>query len=104
MAYALFGIRHDRWSRGLAYALLGFAALVGAWIRWRSPGATLDSGAYAPAIIWAVWALVARGVLRLSGDQHPPTTDDPLSPCGASRPSTLACFLLLFMPLPIRMA
>jgi membrane-associated protease RseP (regulator of RpoE activity) len=105
VAYALFGIRHDRWSRGLAYALLGFAALVGAWIRWRSPGATFDSGAYAPAVIWAVWALVARGVLRLSGDQHPPTTDDPLSPVRRRVAAfTLACFLLLFMPLPIRLA
>ena len=36
---------------------------------------------------------------------HPPTTDDPLSP-GRRRVGafTLACFLLLFMPLPIRMA
>ncbi len=104
VAYALFGIRQDRWSRGIAYGLLAFSALVGVWIRWRHPAATLESGGFAPAVIWALWALVARIVLRLSGDQHPPTSDEPLSPrrrhVGAF---TLACFALLFMPLPIRL-
>ncbi len=105
VAYALFGIRQDRWSRGLAYGLLAFAALVGVWIHWTVPAASFESGAYAPAIIWAMWALVSRGVLRLSGDQHPPTSDEPLSPVRRHVAAfTLVCFLLLFMPLPIRLA
>jgi len=104
VAYALFGIRQDRWSHALVYVFIGFAMLIGGWIRWRHPEARFASGAYAPMILWAVWALLARGVLWLSGDRHPPTSDEPLSPARRrAAVFTMACFPVLFVPLPIRM-
>lgn len=103
VAYALFGIRQDRWSRALSYALLGLAAGIALWV-WRASGGAADEAAFTPAIVWAMWALLSRGVMWLSGDRHPPTGDEPLSP-GRRRVAafTLACFPLLFMPLPIRL-
>lgn len=104
VAYALFGLRQDVWSRRIAYALLGLALAIAAWITSTTAPAARDTSAYMPAIIWGMWALLSRGVMLLSDDRHPPTTDEPLSP-GRRRVAqlTLGFFLLLFMPLPIRL-
>ncbi len=104
VAYALFGLRQDRWSKQLSWALLAMAGCIAAWI-WRTrPGGALDESSFTPAIVWAMWSLLSRGVMKLSGDRHPPTGDEPLSQ-GRRRVAvfTLACFLALFMPLPIRL-
>ena len=104
VAYALFGVRQDRWSRWISYALLALAAGIALWV-WRTmPTDRLDSTAFTPAAVWCMWSLLSRGVMRLGGDRHPPTGDEPLSP-GRRRVGVFAllCFFALFMPLPIRL-
>jgi membrane-associated protease RseP (regulator of RpoE activity) len=105
VAYALFGERQDRWSPRIAYALLAFAGAVALWV-WRStPDAARNFASFTPAVVWFMWSLLSRAVMRLSGDRHPPTGDEPLSPARRRVAIfTLVCFLLLFMPLPIRTA
>lgn len=103
VAYALFGERQDRWSRRIAYGLLAFAGGVALWVWRATPEAQRNFAAFTPAVVWFMWSLLSRGVMRLSGDRHPPTGAEALSP-GRRRVAvfTLVCFLLLFMPLPIR--
>jgi membrane-associated protease RseP (regulator of RpoE activity) len=104
VAYALFGLRQDRWSRWVSYCLLALAVSIAVWVWHSNPGSHHDSSGYTPAIIWAMWALLSRGVMRISGDRHPPTSDAPLSPLRRRvAVFTLACFVFLFMPLPIRL-
>jgi membrane-associated protease RseP (regulator of RpoE activity) len=104
VAYALFGVRQDRWSRFIAYGLFGLAACVALWVTTVTPRARLDFSAFTPAVVWAMWAVLSRGVMRLSGDRHPPTGDDPLSPTRRYvAVVALVCFVLLFMPVPIRL-
>ncbi len=104
VAYALFGVRQDRWSKLVSYALFCLAAGIALWVWRTTPDAMRDSAAFTPAVVWCMWSLLSRGVMRLSGDRHPPTGEEPLSP-GRRRVGvfTLVCFLLLFMPLPIRL-
>lgn len=103
VAYALLGPRHDRISRWVLGVLLAHAVGVAVWClaqaRWSWDAANLT-----PAVIWGMWALLGRGLLRMSGDKHPPTNDDAASPARrAVALVTLVCFVLLFMPLPIRL-
>jgi membrane-associated protease RseP (regulator of RpoE activity) len=101
--YALFGRRADRWSRWFIAALLGYALALSAYIALTTPRALLTLDRFEPALIWGPWALVTRVVLRLSGDEHPPAGDDPLT-VGRKAIALLclALFALLFMPLPMR--
>jgi membrane-associated protease RseP (regulator of RpoE activity) len=104
VAYALFGPRQDRWSRLVSYSLLVLAAAVALWLHVHTPTARRDLSAYMPAVVWCMWSLLSRSVMWLSGDAHPPTGDEPLSPQRRTvAVFTLACFALLFMPLPIRL-
>ncbi len=104
VAYALFGVRQDRWSRHVSYALLALAAGIALWVWRTTPAAHRDGSAFTPAVVWCMWSLLSRGVMRVSGDRHPPTGDEPLSPARRRvAVFTLVCFLLLFMPLPIRL-
>ncbi len=104
IAYALFGVRQDRWSRWFVGGLLALAVAVGLWVAHGTPRGHLDSNALTPALIWGLWGLLSRGLMRLSGDRHPPTSNLPLSP-GRRRVGyfALGCFVLLFMPVPIRL-
>jgi len=103
VAYALLGPRHDRISRWVLGALALHATGVALWClhqaAWSYAAANLT-----PAIIWGMWALLGRGLLRMSGDRHPPTNDTEATP--ARRVVawlSLGLFVLLFMPLPIRL-
>ena len=104
VAYALFGERQDTWSRYFVGALLALAVGVALWVVRITPRGHIDSTALTPAFIWALWAVLSRGLMRLSGDVHPPTDNKPLSP-GRRRVGwfALACFVVLFMPVPIRL-
>lgn len=103
VAYALLGRRHDRLSKWILGALglhaLGVALWCLAQARWSYAAANLT-----PALIWGMWALLGRGLLRMSGDRHPPTNDHATTP-GRRVVAwvTLGLFVLLFMPLPIRL-
>jgi membrane-associated protease RseP (regulator of RpoE activity) len=103
VTYALFGRRADRWSRWFIGALLGYALALSAYIALTTPAGQLSLDHFQPALIWGPWALVTRVLLRVSGDEHPPAGDDPLTP--SRRAIALLClalFALLFMPLPMR--
>ncbi|MBL8601612.1 MAG: site-2 protease family protein [Myxococcales bacterium] len=103
VAYALFGRRADRASRWVLGALMAHALGVALWCLWRARW-HVGAANFTPAIIWGMWALMSRGVMRLSGDAHPPTNDDEASP-GRKVVAVLSlvCFVLLFMPLPIQL-
>ena len=104
ITYALFGTRADRWSRWFITGLFGYAAALCGYIALTTPHGQLTLGHFQPALIWGPWALVTRVVLRLSGDEHPPAGDDPLTPARkAIAALSLALFVLLFMPLPMRL-
>ncbi len=103
VAYALFGRRHDRWSQHIVKALAALALGVAAWVAVSTPRKLLGFDAFTPATIWLAWAVFARVVTRLTGDAHPPTDEGPLSPARRVVAAvTLAAFVLLFMPLPMR--
>ena len=103
ITYALFGRRADRWSRWFIVGLLGYALALAGYIASTTPPGQLTLERFEPALIWGPWALVTRVVLRLSGDEHPPAGDDPLTPARkAIALLCLALFALLFMPLPMR--
>ncbi len=104
ITYALFGPRADRWSRWFISALFVYAAALCGYIALTTPHGQLSLGHFQPALIWGPWALVTRVVLRLSGDEHPPAGDDELTPARkAIAALSLALFVLLFMPLPMRL-
>ena len=103
VTYALFGRRADRWSRWFIAALLGYSLALAAYLARTAPPGPLTLERFEPAFIWGPWAIVTRVVLRLSGDEHPPAGDDPLTPGRkAVALLCLALFALLFMPMPMR--
>lgn len=103
VTYALFGERADRWSRWFVVALFGYALALCAHVVLTTPAGHLGAGSFQPALIWGPWALVTRVLLRLSGDAHPPAGDDELTPARkAIAALSLALFVLLFMPFPMR--
>ncbi len=104
VVYALAGPRADRWSRWFIGALLAYTALLVAALAVTAPAGGLTADRLQPAFIWGPWALITRIVLRLSGDRHPPAGDDALTPGRkAVAALSLALFVLLFMPLPLRL-
>ncbi len=103
ITYALFGRRADRWSRWFIAGLMVYALALAGYIASTTPHGQISLERFEPALIWGPWAVVTRVVLRLSGDEHPPAGDDPLTP--ARKAIALLClvlFVLLFMPLPMR--
>ncbi|MFW5876887.1 MAG: site-2 protease family protein [Myxococcota bacterium] len=108
VAYALLGERQNRLSRWLHRLL----PAVGVTVALGYGGAALVSGADQQAIVsgalagmpWVVWALVLLLLMRLGGGaSHPPTAPDALTPARRKTAIlTLALFVLLFMPAPLR--
>ncbi|HBQ11008.1 MAG: site-2 protease family protein [Sandaracinaceae bacterium] len=103
VAYALFGERQNRYSR-IAHAVLPLVGIgVSAWYVWQAwsageRGAELHGEAMAGAQ-WIFWAIVLGVLVRLSGADHPPTNDEPLTPMRRMiAAGTLLLFVLLFMP------
>lgn len=104
VAYALLGPRQDKVSRWMIRGLLLLAVAIAVRLGMTVPRALWSSDVFTPAVIWGLWAALGRGLLRLSGDRHPPTDDETLSPVRrVVAVVTLACFALLFMPLPIQL-
>jgi membrane-associated protease RseP (regulator of RpoE activity) len=104
VAYALFGRRADALSRRLVWALAALGAGVALWVVAVTPRGELDGTAFTPATIWLLWAALSRGLLRLYDDAHPPVEDTGLSPGRRALAwVSLGCFVLLFMPLPVRL-
>lgn len=104
VAYAIFGPRYDAWSKRVIAAVFGWAVLLAAWLALTTPRARWTTDHFAPAMVWAMWAILSRVVLRMGGDRHPPTEDETLD--GRRRAvawATLALFVALFMPLPLRL-
>ncbi len=105
VAYALFGPAQDRYSRRVHDALLVVAVLVGAFfgveaLRAHAPWSQVLLGLTEGKnwLIWygLLWLLTRRG-------EHPKTEPSALSPGRrVAAWATLALFVLLFMPVPLR--
>jgi membrane-associated protease RseP (regulator of RpoE activity) len=108
IAYALLGPRQDRISawviRGLPLLALIVCAAYG--IPSYLAGDRGDRLVYnaTAGMQWFVWALVLLALTRATGAKHPPTEDSNLSPARRIVGwGTLSLFLLLFMPVWLRM-
>lgn len=104
VAYALYGPRYDAWSKRWVIVVGAWAVALATFLAVTTPRARWDAELFTPATVWGMWALMTRGVMRLGGDRHPPTEDDTVSPLRRGIAwVTLALFVLLFMPLPVRL-
>lgn len=108
IAYALLGPRQDRISawviRGLPLLALIVCAAYG--IPSYLAGDRGDRLVYnaTAGMQWFVWALVLLALTRATGAKHPPTEDSNLTPARRIVGwGTLSLFLLLFMPVWLRM-
>jgi membrane-associated protease RseP (regulator of RpoE activity) len=104
IAYALFGLRQNRYARILHRLLLVIFA--GNVVRFAWPLLArrdfADLGqALGNASFWLVWYFLIGLVMRLGGRDHPPTEPGQLSPVRkALAVLSLVLFVLLFMPTP----
>lgn len=108
VAFALFGRRQHRYGR-IVLALLPVAGLAtSAYYGARAWMAGLRGEPFYNALQagsqWLVWFVLLLVLGRLSGFDHPPAGDAPLSPKRrAVAIGTLVLFVLLFMPSWIRL-
>jgi membrane-associated protease RseP (regulator of RpoE activity) len=103
VAYALFGVRQDLYSRRVRWGLLAIAfgvSAIGVWTAWRAHlGEDALWNAALGGVHWLVWWFVLSLMARLTGDAHPPTEPSELSPGRRVLAwFTLGLFGLLFMP------
>ena len=105
IAYALFGLRQNRFARILHASLLGMFALN--LIRFMIPISKAHvwsqlGQAFGNSVPWLVWYVVLKLIMRSGGSDHPPTEPGELSPVrkGVALFS-LVLFVLLFMPTPM---
>jgi membrane-associated protease RseP (regulator of RpoE activity) len=106
IAYALFGLRQNRYARVLHKLLLVFFAYN--LVRFMLP--VVRAGAWDEetlrkvfnnAIFWLVWYVLIGVIMRVSGRDHPPTEPGELSPVRKGLAVlSLVLFVLLFMPTP----
>jgi membrane-associated protease RseP (regulator of RpoE activity) len=107
VAYALFGERQERYSRGIRAALLPVAVCVS--LAYGLPayfggarGELLLNG-FAPGVHWLLWWFLLRLMTRRGRREHPRTDAGELSPGRrAIAWATLALFVALFMPAWLR--
>jgi membrane-associated protease RseP (regulator of RpoE activity) len=104
IAYALFGLRQNRYARILHRLLLVIFAGNVVHFAWpllaRRDFADLGQ-ALGNASFWLVWYFLIALVMRLGGRDHPPTEPGQLSPARkALAVLSLVLFVLLFMPTP----
>jgi membrane-associated protease RseP (regulator of RpoE activity) len=105
VAYSLFGLRQDRYSRFVHRSLLAIAAIVGAYWATR---AVMAHAPWKEVLLaategknWLIWWLLLGLLTR--GGEHPPTDNESLSPARKIVAwGTLAALALLFMPVPFR--
>jgi membrane-associated protease RseP (regulator of RpoE activity) len=112
VAFALFGHRHDRWSKHmwlLPLAALVYNALTIAWPAivkfWVMGYDHLTDAEMIPAVSstssWVVLTLLVLLITRISGGVHPPVDEPGLDTRrGVVAALTLILFVLLFMPAP----
>ena len=105
IAYALFGLRQNRFARWLHLSLLGMFAFN--LVRFMMPVAREHAWSHAGqafgnALPWLVWYVLLRLIMRAGGRDHPPTEVGDLSPVRkAVALFSLVLFVLLFMPTPM---
>jgi membrane-associated protease RseP (regulator of RpoE activity) len=108
VAYALLGPLQNRISAGLHLSMLIFAGFIGLFYGGRAllAGAGLEEvvSESLTGSFWVAWAVVLYILKRLGRGYHPPVSEDvrldrPRTVVGTL---TLVLFVLLFMPIPIR--
>lgn len=106
VAYALFGVRQDRFARLFRAALLplffyNFAVLIIPVARGQSSQGYLEASL--GSLFWLLWYVLLGAVARFSGGAaHPPTEAGELSPIRRIVAAvTLILFAMLFMPTPL---
>jgi membrane-associated protease RseP (regulator of RpoE activity) len=106
IAYALFGKWQDRLSRLVQLALvpLGLGLCLYHGLTALSAGETGDRlmSSFMMGGNWLVWAVALQVLRMLTGPQHPPTDEVPLSL--GRRAVAIGClilFVVLFMPVPM---
>jgi membrane-associated protease RseP (regulator of RpoE activity) len=106
VAYALFGLKQNTFSKWARWAVLALCPINFLYILspWR--GAAEIGEHIRPAIsgslTWLAWFVILTVLLRLSGGGHPPTEGGDLSPARrALAIGTLVLFVLLLMPIPM---
>jgi len=108
VAFAFFGDRYERVSRGLHRLLVPLGLVVGVYVAQdlilrASLGVALGLGLQA-GFPWLLWGGMLQLFRRFSGGRyHPPVGDQPLSPrrrrlCVLM----LVVFVLIFVPVPMR--
>ncbi len=103
VAYALFGERQDTYSLYVRRGLFALGACISggkglyAWLSAAPPEQV--EVAFFGGANWILWGIMLTVMMRMGGQQHPPTEDDELSPKRRLIAYfTLAWFVLLFMP------
>jgi membrane-associated protease RseP (regulator of RpoE activity) len=105
IAYALFGLRQNRFARVLHASLLGMFVLN--LVRFMIPVArerawSHAGQAFGNALPWLVWYILLKLIMRAGGQDHPPTEPGELSPVRKwVALFSLLLFVLLFMPTPM---
>jgi membrane-associated protease RseP (regulator of RpoE activity) len=104
IAYALFGVRQNRYARILhgllpvifAYNAVRFVLPVLQRREYSELGPALGNASF-----WLVWYFIIRFIMRAGGRDHPPTEPGELSPVRKGLAVlSLVLFVLLFMPTP----
>lgn len=104
IAYALFGLRQNRFARVLHLSLLGMFAFN--LIRFSLPIVKAHAwgelgGAVGNSMSWLIWFLLLGGLMRVGGRDHPPVEAGELSPVRKGiAVFSLLLFVALFMPTP----
>jgi len=105
IAYALFGIRQNRYARVLHAGLLvmflvNVVRFVGPVVMrrsWDGVGQAAENAAF-----WLIWYILTGAIQRAGGGDHPPTEPGELSPVRKGLAVlSLVLFVLLFMPTPM---
>ena len=109
IAYALFGRRQNRWSERTRHLLLVLGVAVGGLYGLNAMVAGADAseiaGELGAGVHWLVWAGLLWVMAKVSGRDHPPTSEEPLTPIRRGLAwGSLFLFAMLFMPSWIRIA
>jgi len=108
LARAVFGARHEVWSRRLHLTMpvIGAVLAVGMFARALAAGrGALSALEYAShgGLPWLTWSLLLLLMRRSAGEYHPAVEETPLDPARRRLALAVAAlFLLIFTPVPFR--